>query len=454
MTATQVNASRASATANDLRSFIARNRAGEAIAVPAICSAHPDVIAASALLAGSQGVPLLVEATSNQVNQFGGYTGMQAADFIRFIHGISDAAGLPRSRLFFGGDHLGPQAWRHEEASIAMEKAGELVRSFVRAGFTKIHLDCSEGCKGEPVQVSDAVSAERSAALARICEENAPDPTALLYIVGTEVPPPGGARADEGDHGIVPTSADSARATLAEQRSQFERHAPADAWSRVIGLVVQPGVEFGAADIHHFDTGSPDRLSPVLADYPHMAFEAHSTDYQDALVFPELARRHFAILKVGPALTFAYRQAAYALDQVAGWYGCEGEPLADTMEALMLANPGYWKNHYSGADDAVRRLRHFGYADRIRYYWNQPEAQSRVSAILGRLTGQKLDLPLLRQYFSTQIIERAQSLVSGRVGLAQALIYAQIQEALLPYFATFSASPSSKRGAQRVMTVG
>ncbi len=427
---------------NGLGSFIARNRAGEPVAVPSICSAHPDVIAASALLAKSRGVPLLVEATSNQVNQFGGYTGMQAADFIRFIHGISDAAGLPRDQLFFGGDHLGPQAWRYEDASTAMEKAGELVRTFVQAGFTKIHLDCSEGCKGEAVQVSDAVSAERSAALARICEDNAPDPSALLYIVGTEVPPPGGARAEEGDHGIVPTSADSARATLAEQQRRFEQHVSTDAWKRVIGLVVQPGVEFGAADIHHFDIGSPDHLSPVLADYPHMAFEAHSTDYQNAPVFPELARRHFAILKVGPALTFAYRQAIYALDQVAGWYGRDGEPLAETMEALMLANPGYWKNHYSGSDETVHRLRHFGYADRIRYYWNQPQAQSRVSAILGRLAAQNLDRPLLQQYFSTEVIERAQSLMSDRIGLAQALIYAQIQEALLPYFTSFSTTPS------------
>ncbi len=427
----------------NLRTFIERNRAGEAVAVPSICSAHPDVIAASALLAASQDVPMLVEATSNQVNQFGGYTGMQAADFIGFIHGISDAAGLPRSRIIFGGDHLGPQAWRHEDASTAMEKAGELVRSFVRAGFTKIHLDCSEGCKGEPAQVSDTVSAERSATLARICEENAADPESLLYIVGTEVPPPGGARADEGDHGIVPTSAASARATLAEQRQHFERQVSADAWRRVIGLVVQPGVEFGAADIHHFDTASPDDLSPVLADHPHLAFEAHSTDYQHAPVFPELARRHFAILKVGPALTFAYRQAVYALDDVASWYGHEGpERIPAVMEALMLANPGNWAKHYSGSDDEVRRLRHFGYADRIRYYWAQPQAQSCVTAIMDRLSGRKLDLPLLQQYFAPAVIERARGLVTERTGLPQALIYAQIQEALLPYFAACPPGPA------------
>jgi D-tagatose-1,6-bisphosphate aldolase subunit GatZ/KbaZ len=424
-----------------LRGFINRNRAGVPLAVPSICSSQPDVIAAAALLARHHAAPLLVEATSNQVNQFGGYTGMRAADFISFIHGICAATGLDKGQVIFGGDHLGPQAWRGEDADTAMTKAEDLVRSFVEAGFTKIHLDCSEGCLGEPAQVSDEVSGRRSARLARICETHAPDPQTLVYVVGTEVPPPGGARAGENE--VLPTSPESAGATLAEQRRCFERDASPAAWNRVIGLVVQPGLEFGAAHVHHFDMASPDRLSGVLSDHPHMAFEAHSTDYQRAEVFPELARRHFAILKVGPALTFAYRQAVYALDHIADWHGIGRERrLSDTMEMLMLERPDHWSRHYAGDDEELHRLRHFSYGDRIRYYWNEPMAKRHVENVIAQLDSRRTPLPLMEQYFPGSIIARAQDLESSGWSGTRALIYAQIQEALLPYFQTWDGGAS------------
>nr|HQU69975.1 class II D-tagatose-bisphosphate aldolase, non-catalytic subunit [Albidovulum sp.] len=189
----------------ELRALIARNRRGSGEAMPSVCSAHPDVIAASLLLAEELDRPLLLEATSNQVNQFGGYTGMRPADFIAFSRRISAGLGISPDRLLFGGDHLGPQAWRSEPADSAMAKARDLVAEYVKAGFTKIHLDCSEGCAGEPAQVSDLVSAARAAELAKVCEAAASDPEALSYDYGTEVPPPGGARAEEGGQGIAPT---------------------------------------------------------------------------------------------------------------------------------------------------------------------------------------------------------------------------------------------------------
>ena len=43
------------------------------------------------------GALLLVEATCNQVNQDGGYTGMRAADFRSFVTGLAAARGLPAS---------------------------------------------------------------------------------------------------------------------------------------------------------------------------------------------------------------------------------------------------------------------------------------------------------------------------------------------------------------------
>jgi D-tagatose-1,6-bisphosphate aldolase subunit GatZ/KbaZ len=428
----------------ELRELIARNLAGSGEAMPSICSAHPDVLAAAMLLAKEAGVPLLVEATSNQVNQFGGYTGMNPAGFIAFVNAIRARVGATEATVLFGGDHLGPQVWRAQPADQAMAMARDLVAAFVDAGFTKIHLDCSEGCSGEPAQVADAVSAARSAELAAICEATAHDPDAITYVFGTEVPPPGGARAEEGPHKVLPTTPESARATVAVHRQAFAAHGLAhSAWPRAVGLVVQPGLEFAPDRIKPFDADAPDRLSAVLDAHPGLSFEAHSTDYQVPNVFPALARRHFVVLKVGPALTNAYRQAIFALDAITAWVAptFQRVSVTSTMEALMLESPSHWTRHYTGDIAETHLLRHFSYADRIRYYWQQPPAVEAVGRLLSALSTRKLPQPILEQYFASPVIERANTLLAKGFGedLSRALIYAQIQTALLPYFACYGA---------------
>jgi D-tagatose-1,6-bisphosphate aldolase subunit GatZ/KbaZ len=403
---------------------------------PSVCSAHPQVLLAALLLAKATQRPLLVEATSNQVNQFGGYTGMQAADFIAYVHGICQSHAVDRNLVLFGGDHLGPQAWRDQDANTAMAHASVLVASYVQAGFSKIHLDCSEGCAAEPAQVGDALSAERAAQLAQVCEAATRDCASLSYVVGTEVPPPGGARAEDGSMLVVPTSAHSARSTIAAHAQAFAQRGLQSAWARVAALVVQPGLEFAPDHVHHFDTAAPDLLSQVLAPYPQLAFEAHSTDYQKPAVFAALARRHFTVLKVGPALTFAYRQALYALDALAQWLAPHSPraSVPQVMEKLMLAEPRHWHKHYSGDAHAVYLLRHFSYADRVRYYWGQPAASRAVDQLMQLLAPMPKPLtPLMEQHFACEILEAGQALQAQGFAWAQALVLAQVQAALRPY---------------------
>lgn len=419
-----------------LQQIITDNRAGKAVALPSICSSHPDVIEASILLAKELNKPLLIEATSNQVNQFGGYTGMKPKDFVAFVYDIMARHAFLKDQVIFGGDHLGPQAWKKEDCSSAMAKAEEMIRLYVEAGFTKIHLDCSEGCAGEPANVGDIVCAERAARLAEVCERYAPNPDALSYIVGTEVPVPGGARLEEDGVGIAPTHPDAAAATLQAQKHAFAEKGLEHVWGKVVGLVVQPGLEFSGDHIDHLDCQSANHLSPVLADNANICFEAHSTDYQHDEVFPELARRNFGILKVGPALTFAWREALYALDHIRGWLenGENDAPITAVMEGLMQANPANWEGHYGGTAQELFLLRHFGYADRIRYYWTQPEAKNAVADLLSDLAGKSIPSPLLMQYFHAKTIERANRLVEDGMMQAQALLLAHVQTTLSPYY--------------------
>lgn len=416
-----------------LREVTTLNRSGAAVAIPSVCSAHPDVIEASCRLALENGTALLVEATSNQVNQFGGYTGMKPLDFRLFVAEIAAKVGLGQDQLYLGGDHLGPQAWKSEPADSAMAKAEEMLAAYVAAGFTKIHLDCSEGCKGEPASVSDAVAAERASQLAAICEKAAPDPEALTYVVGTEVPPPGGARAED-SHDILPTSPNAAKKTMQLHQEAFERRGIGHAWKRVAGLVVQPGLEFAPDHITRFHIKNPNELSSAIADCTHIAFEAHSTDYQKDEVFPELARRNFAVLKVGPALTFAWREGLFALDHIRAWLLPEKQSLQALIEAEMCRDPGYWRDHYLGNTTELRLLRAFSYADRIRYYWPKPYIANATNELIQDIDQAEVPDQLVSQYFGTDVQERAETIMRSGVPLGRALLQAKVQAALQPYY--------------------
>ena len=413
--------------------LIGRNRAGSAEALPSVCSTQPEVLTAALLLAREQASLLLVEATSNQVNQFGGYTGMKPVEFAQRLTELAARLGLDPEQLVLGGDHLGPQVWRGGAAATAMEAAGELVRAYVRAGFRKIHLDCSEPCADDPRPLPAALCAARAAELAAECERVAPSPSALAYVIGTEVPRPGGALAEE--EVLRPTRPEDAVEVIELHRHAFGRIAPA-AWERVAALVVQPGVEFSPVHVVHYDSASAGGLARALEGQPRMCFEAHSTDYQRPQALAALGAGHFAILKVGPALTDAYRRALYTLDAMSrALDGVAARPsLLDVMEQLMLCEPRHWRDHYHGTEAECRRLRHHSYADRVRYYWPQPAAREAVTVLYERVDALHPPLHVLRDYFDPELIERADGLPAAAGGLARSLVLATIQDVLRPYF--------------------
>jgi D-tagatose-1,6-bisphosphate aldolase subunit GatZ/KbaZ len=412
-----------------LKDIIRRNRAGGPVAIVSVCTAHPQVLLACLKRAAELGEPMVVEATSNQVNQDGGYTGMTPADFIGFVTKLAQQAHFPLDRLVFGGDHLGPQAWRKQPAEQAMAKARTMIADYVKAGFTKIHLDCSEGCAGEPAQVGDAVAAARAADLARVAIAASADPKSLLFVIGTEVPPPGGARMDEsGD--IPPTTPASAKATLAAHRAAFISAGLETILPQIGGLVVQPGVEFSPMHVHHMPLARDPGFLAAIADWPNLCLEAHSTDYQHPAAFHRLAELGFAFQKVGPALTFAWREAIYGLDmltRIAGW--TDAEPVPQVMDRLMLASPASWSAHYHADAGDLRVQRHFGLADRIRYYWPQPEAQKAIQSLFATLESRDLPAPMLEQVFRPDLIARA-----GTNPTATTITDAAVSLALDPYF--------------------
>ncbi|TPK78192.1 MULTISPECIES: D-tagatose-bisphosphate aldolase, class II, non-catalytic subunit [unclassified Mesorhizobium] len=381
----------------------ARHASGQRSGITSICSAHPLVVEAALLEGIATGSPVLIEATCNQVNQEGGYTGMTPADFRRFVEAIAARLGFDAGRLILGGDHLGPNPWKHLPAEEAMQRAEVMMDAFVRAGFTKIHLDTSMGCAGEPVALPDALTAVRAARLAKVAERAAAEAGYDLpvYIVGTEVPIPGGAM-EALDH-LELTKPEAALETIEVHRRAFAALGLQDAFSRAIGAVVQPGVEFGNENVVVYDGAKAVALRGVLKQMPQFVFEAHSTDYQPQEALSALVRDGFAILKVGPGLTFALREALYGLDQIAAFLDRlpEEETLRGKMERLLLAEPRNWDKYYHGDAQEQRLQRHFSYSDRIRYYWPHPQALAAVDALLQRLDGRPIPETLISQYLGT-----------------------------------------------------
>ena len=384
-----------------IRNLIDRHKNGEAIGVTSVCSAHPLVIEATFAHALRHDAPLvLIEATSNQVNQDGGYTGMAPADFRTFVEGIAARAGFPLDRLALGGDHLGPNAWTALTADEAMAKAAIMVADYVRAGFRKIHLDCSMSCADDPVPLPERTIAERAARLCRAAEDAyAGDPAdAPVYVIGTEVPVPGGAAEDLDT--LAVTTPEAVLATLDMHRALFRESGLESAWDRVIATVVQPGVEFDHMKVVDYRPDAATALSAAIAPVARIVFEAHSTDYQTAPALAALVRDHFAILKVGPGVTFALREALWALDAIEReTVDAAGRAnLRAVAIARMKAEPGNWKRYYHETGNALDLQLQYSLSDRIRYYWPDAEIAAAQTRLFANLRDQPVPLPLLSQH--------------------------------------------------------
>jgi D-tagatose-1,6-bisphosphate aldolase subunit GatZ/KbaZ len=384
-----------------LQELIARHKQGRACGVTSICSAHPIVVEASLRHAlRHDDAMVLFEATCNQVNQDGGYTGMVPADFVGFVHGIARRVGFDTSRIVLGGDHLGPNPWTALDAAAAMDKAEVMVAAYVAAGFRKIHLDCSMACTGDPEPLPESEIVRRATRLCRAAEDAwaAAGGEAPVYVIGTEVPVPGGAA--ESIEGLAVTTPEAALATIAAHRDAFAAAGLGAAWQRVIASVVQPGVEF---DHHQVVDYAPDKaraLSEAIMPVAGMLFEAHSTDYQTRDALAALVRDHFAILKVGPGLTFALREALWALDAIEREWIDESyrADLRDVVLRRMRAETGYWQRYYHGEGHGLSIDLQYSLSDRIRYYWPDPVIEQARQRLFDNLRENPPPLPLISQF--------------------------------------------------------
>lgn len=395
------------AAATCLTEVVRSHKQGRPRSVMAACTANPAALQAVLEQAVRDGTVILIESTAGQVNPSGGYSGLTPAGFGRQVYRLANIVGLPQSRLLLGGDHIGPYPWRREKAERALSKAAELAVACAAAGYQKIHLDTSSPCIDDPRESDGSLPLElicrRSAALCRVTEqaahENGMAPP--WYVIGSDVPLPGG---QDLQTTSVPVSDPAyARETLVACKRAFEAVELEDAWQRVVALVVNTGADFSPLAVHPYDRERMQPLAAYIRQEDHLVFEAHSTDFQTPAALSRMVADHCGILKVGPALTYAMREALFGLaaveeDYLAGRRGVTLSRLPETMERLMLADPRDWQAYYRGSAAEQKQLRRYAFSDRIRYYWSRPEAQAAVQHLMANLRQHGLPPALLRKH--------------------------------------------------------
>lgn len=396
---------------NPLKQIVKAQKEGRAVGIYSCCSANEYVIRAALLKGKKDNSCVLIESTANQCDQYGGYTGMKPADFKAFVEDIAKEIGFDTNKLFLGGDHLGPLTFTSMNEEEAMKEADELIRCYVSAGFTKIHIDTSMRVKDDDVntRLSDETIARRGARLAKVAEEayaklleTNPDAIEPVYIVGSEVPIPGGAQGAV-DEGVQVTKPEDFKATLNTFEKAFKDNGLDHAWSNVIGIVVQPGVEEKDSGCTEYDRAKAVDLCAAIRDYDNIVFEGHSTDYQTKIKLREMIEDGIAILKVGPGFTFMMRQALFALADIENeLLKDKASHFKDVLDAAMLKDTKYWSKHYIGTEEEVALKRKYSFSDRCRYYMPVPEVKQAMQTMIQNLRTNGIPLNLLTQYMPIQ----------------------------------------------------
>ncbi|MEJ5357759.1 MAG: class II D-tagatose-bisphosphate aldolase, non-catalytic subunit [Desulfobacterales bacterium] len=378
-----------------LRDLRAGHLSGRRGGVFSVCSSHPEVLAAAVCYAREEGIPLLIEATAAQVNPQGGYSGMTPADFSARLAALAEGLGLGRENLVLGADHLGPYVWREKPSAEALARAAELARHCVAAGFQKLHIDASAACRDDPPPAPDPqTAARRTALLCRMAEEEAArrDDGAgrPLYVIGSDVPPPGGRPGLPRE--IKVTRPEQVAEFLSLVKEEFRRQGIEDAWERILAVVVQPGVDFGHEGAAPYRPGRAAALSGYHAALPGiMTYEVHSTDYQSPESLARLVADHFTILKVGPCLTDAFREAVFHLEELEIELarrrpGLAPSGLRSVLLRVMQEDPAHWREYYRGSEEEIRELLLSSRLDRVRYYWARPEVEAALTRLFANLS--------------------------------------------------------------------
>lgn len=394
---------------NRLLEVVESQKKGIHEGIYSVCSANPFVIKAALQMGVEDQAHVLIESTCNQVNQFGGYTGMRPADFNNYVKEQAKQLGLREELLILGGDHLGPYPFQNENEDAAMAKTLDMVGEFVSAGCNKIHLDASYRVLGDPGKLGERLPkeliAKRCALMASRCEEEYKKKKSkeceLIYVIGTEVPVPGGSDDDQ----FKITEPEDVEETIEVTKKAFMDEKLEGAWERCVAVVAQPGVEHGDQTIHEYNHAKAVRLTEYVAQNTPFILEGHTTDNQSVIALKNMVEDGIAILKTGQSQTGMAREAVFMLTYIEEELlsrkpGASISNFIKVLDDAMCKNDRHWKSHYSPENALFERK--YSFYDRQRYYWTDISVEKSLSILFKNLRENAIPYSLLSQFLPEQ----------------------------------------------------
>ena len=145
-------------------------------------------------------------------------------------------------------------------------------------------------------------------------------------------------------------------------------------------------------------------VTAKLKEYPEVVFEGHSTDYQSAESLRDMVLDGICILKVGPSLTYAMREAVFALSMMEKELVPAEEQayVIETLEHMMTDEPANWQKHYHGSLKELALARKYSFSDRARYYMGEEKVTAAIGKLFGNLRKYAIPMNMLHQYMPLQ----------------------------------------------------
>ena len=201
--------------------------------LPSFCTSNFEVIRSILLYAKLKNFPVLIECTSNQVNQQGGYTGLEPKEFRKRVKSLSKTINFKKNYLIFGADHLGPLPWKKFSKKKAFLNAKKLLNLTLKENFEKIHLDTTIRCAKEKSLSLDDVRLRFKELFKVIPKKNLKN---LYLVAGSEVPLAGGGDIKES----ISTLND-----IKKDYSIYDKIINKSKYVKEFALVIEPGMSFG-----------------------------------------------------------------------------------------------------------------------------------------------------------------------------------------------------------------
>ena len=338
-------------------------------ALPSFCTANIDVLKSIMFFCNLKKLPCLIECTSNQVNQDGGYTNKTPKKFIKEISNLRKKIKLSKNRLFIGGDHLGPLPWKKKNKQLAIKNSIKLIESFLKEKFCKIHIDTSIKCRDDKIFNNEIIFERTKQILENIKIKKRINDKFL--IIGSEVPISG-----SGDNKRVVLTTKKQIKNECIKFRQVLKGSKLDK-NRKFGLVVEPGMKY----MHKF-LKKPNLKNfsdkKIFSEKNNFVFEAHSTDYQPFSILKKLVDNNFKFLKVGPELTYNYSRSLFFMERLEKKLKKKRSLIKINIINSMKKKNKYWLGYYK-----ANKVNLFleSKLDRMRYYLNNQKVINSINIL-------------------------------------------------------------------------